>query len=97
MGKMIDILFEGIDFTKLMIIISDKNEEIAKAILEKIERGSTGLYGKGMYTGREKLVLMCAAYRNDVAKIKMIARRIDPRSFIVITNSREVVGQGFEK
>ena len=97
MGKMIDILFEGIDFTKLMIIISDKNEEIAKAILEKIERGSTGLYGKGMYTGREKLVLMCAAYRNDVAKIKMIARKIDPRSFIVITNSREVVGQGFEK
>lgn len=97
MGKMIDILFEGIDFTKLMIIISDKNEEIAKAILKKIERGSTGLYGKGMYTGREKLVLMCAAYRNDVAKIKMIARRIDPRSFIVITNSREVVGQGFEK
>ena len=97
MGKMIDILFEGIDFTKLMIIISDKNEEIAKAILEKIERGSTGLYGKGMYTGKEKLVLMCAAYRNDVAKIKMIARKIDPRSFIVITNSREVVGQGFEK
>ena len=97
MGKMIDILFEGIDFTKLMIIISDKNEEIAKEVLEKIERGSTGLYGKGMYTGRGKLVLMCAAYRNDVAKIKMIARRIDPRSFIVITNSREVVGQGFEK
>lgn len=97
MGKMIDILFEGIDFTKLMIIISDKNEEIAKAILEKIERGSTGLYGKGMYTNKEKLVLMCAAYRNDVSKIKMIARKIDPRSFIVITNSREVVGQGFEK
>ena len=97
MGKMIDILFEGIDFTKLMIIISDKNEEIAKAILEKIERGSTGLYGKGMYTGKDKLVLMCAAYRNDVAKIKMIARKIDPRCFIVITNSREVVGQGFEK
>ena len=97
MGKMIDILFEGIDFTKLMIIISDKNEEIAKAILEKIERGSTGLYGKGMYTNKEKLVLICAAYRNDVSKIKMIARKIDPRSFIVITNSREVVGQGFEK
>ena len=97
MGKMIDILFEGIDFTKLMIIISDKNEEIYEQIKDKVERGTTGLYGKGMYTGKEKLVLMCAAYRNDVAKIKMIARRVDPRSFIVITNSREVVGQGFEK
>lgn len=97
MGKMIDILFEGIDFTKLMIIISDKNEEIYEQIKEKLERGTTGLYGKGMYTGKEKIVLMCAVYRNDVAKIKIIARKIDPRSFIVITNSREVVGQGFEK
>lgn len=97
MGKMIDILFEGIDFTKLMIIISDKNEEIYEQIKNKIERGTTGIYGKGMYTGKEKLILMCAAYRNDVAKIKVIARKIDPKSFIVITNSREVVGQGFEK
>lgn len=97
MGKIIDILFEGIDFTKLMIIVSDKSEEISKEIEEKIERGVTGLYGKGMYTNKEKLVLMCAAPRREVARIKMMARKIDPRSFIIITNSREVVGQGFEK
>ncbi len=97
MGKVIDILFEGIDFTKLIIIISDKNEEIAKSILERVERGSTGLYGKGMYTDKEKLVLLCAAPRGDVARIKVISRRIDPHSFIIITNSREVVGQGFKR
>ena len=97
MGKIIDILFEGIDFTKLMIIVSDKSEEISKDIEEKIERGVTGLYGKGMYTNTKKLVLMCVAPRREVARIKMLARKIDPRSFIIITNSREVVGQGFEK
>ena len=97
MGKIIDILFEGIDFTKLMIIVSDKSEEISKDIEEKIERGVTGLYGKGMYTNSKKLVLMCVAPRREVARIKMLARKIDPRSFIIITNSREVVGQGFEK
>lgn len=97
MGKMIDILFEGIYFTKLLLIVSDKNEEIAKQIGEKIKRGTTGLFGKGMYTNEEKLVLMCAASRRDITKIKVIARRIDPRSFIVITNSREVVGLGFKK
>lgn len=96
MGKMIDILFEGIYFTKLLLIISDKNEEIAKEIGEKIKRGTTGIFGKGMYTNEEKLVLMCAAARGDITKIKMIARKIDPNSFIVITNSREVVGQGFK-
>jgi len=97
MGKMIDILFEGIYFTKLLLIISDKNEKIAKEIGDKIKRGTTGLFGKGMYTSEDKLVLMCAASRGDISKIKMIVRKIDPDSFIIITNSREVVGLGFKK
>lgn len=53
MGKMIDIVFEGIYFTKLLLIISDKNEEIAKQIGERIKRGTTGIFGKGMYTRRK--------------------------------------------
>ena len=97
MGKIIDILFEGIYFTKLILIVSDKSEKLSKEIEQKIQRGSTGLYGKGMYTHQEKLVLMCAASRGDVSKIKIIARKIDPRSFIIITNSREVVGLGFKR
>lgn len=97
MGKIIDIVFEGIYFTKLLIIISDKNEEIAKEIGEKISKGTTGLYGKGMYTNQEKLVLMCAASRGDVARVKQVARDIDSNSFIIIANAREVVGLGFKK
>ena len=96
MGKIIDIIFEGIYFTKLIFIISNKNEKIAKEIGETIKRGTTGLLGKGMYTQKEKLVLMCAASRGDVARVKNIARNIDPKSFIIITNSREVVGLGFK-
>lgn len=97
MGKIIDIVFEGVDFTKLMFIISDKSQEISKEIEEKIPRGTTGIYGKGMYTNKDKLILMCAASRRDVSKIKLITRKIDPYSFIIITNSREVVGLGFKK
>ena len=97
MGKIIDIVFEGIYFTKLLIIISDKNEEIAKEIGKKISKGTTGLYGKGMYTNQEKLVLMCAASRGDVARVKQVAREIDSNSFIIIANAREVVGLGFKK
>lgn len=96
MGKIIDILFEGIYFTKMMLIISDKSEEIAKVIENEIKRGTTGIYGKGMYTNKEKLILMCVAPRKDIARIKLMVRKIDTNSFIIITNSREVLGQGFK-
>lgn len=96
-GKMIDIIFEGVYFTKLLFIISDKNEEISDGIKNEIKRGVTGLYGKGMYSNKEKLVLICAVSRGDVHKIKDFARRIDKRSFIVVANAREVLGKGFKE
>ena len=96
MGKIIDIFFEGINFTKLMIIVSSKSEEIAKQIDKKVARGSTGLYGKGMYTNENKLILVCAAPRNDISKIKELARNIDPHCFIILSNAREVFGEGFK-
>lgn len=95
MGKMIDIVFEGIYFTKLIVIVSDKNEQISKKIGNEVKRGTTGLFGKGMYTDKEKLILLCAASRGDISKIKFVAKKIDPKCFIIVTNSREVVGQGF--
>ena len=96
MGKIIDIVFEGVYFTKLLLIVSNESEKIAKEIGEKVQRGVTGLYGKGLYTNENKIVLMCAASRRDIGKIKLIARSIDQKSFIIVTNSREVVGLGFK-
>ena len=114
MGKIIDIVFEGIDsigtspastiaglnaFDENIVLLaggSDKGLDY-KEIGEKISKGTTGLYGKGMYTNKEKLVLMCAASRGDVARVKQVAREIDSNSFIIIANAREVVGLGFKK
>ena len=96
-GKLIDIIFEGVYYTKLLFIISDKNEEISNIIENKIKRGVTGLYGKGMYSEKDKLVLICAASRNDISKIKNIAKEIDEKCFIVVANAREVLGEGFKE
>ena len=95
MGKIIDIVFEGINFTKMLIIISDKSEEISEKIQE-LERGVTGIHGKGMYTGVEKLILICATPRKEVVKVRKIAKEIDKDSFIIISNAREVYGKGFK-
>ena len=96
-GKLVDIIFEGIYFTKLLFIISDKYQEISDAIAAEVGWGVTGLYGKGMYKNNNKLILICAASRRDVYKIKDLARKIDKRSFIVVAIAREVVGKGFKE
>ena len=96
-GQLIDIIFEGIYYTKLLFIISDKNEEISNVIEKEVRRGVTGLYGKGMYTGKDKLVLICAASRGDISKIKDIAKEIDEKCFIVVANAREALGKGFKE
>jgi uncharacterized membrane-anchored protein YitT (DUF2179 family) len=97
MGKIIDILFEGIYFTKLLFIVSDKSEEISKLIERKVKRGVTGIYGEGMYTRTKKLVLMCAVGRNDLYEVKTIVKKVDSKAFMIITNSREVLGIGFKE
>ena len=97
MGKIIDIIFEGIYFTKLIFIISDKNEQISELIKTKVKRGVTGIYGKGMYTDKQKLILMCAISRRELAEIKYLTKKIDPNAFLIITNSREVLGVGFKQ
>ena len=96
-GKMIDIIFEGVYYTKLLFIISDKNQEISDRIGKEVKRGVTGLYGKGMYSNKDKLILICAASRSDISKIKNIAKDIDERCFIVVANAREVLGEGFKE
>lgn len=96
-GQLIDIIFEGVYYTKLLFIISDKNEEISEAIETGIKRGVTGLYGKGMYKRTDKLVLICAASRGDISRIKNVAKTIDEKCFIIVANAREVLGKGFKE
>ena len=97
MGKMLDIFFEGIDFAKIVYIISPKNEEIAKKIGNEIKIGSTSLYGKGMYKKQDMEVLFCVASRTEVREIRKIVKDIDSNAFFVITNAREVFGEGFKE
>lgn len=97
MGKVIDVIFEGVNFTKVIYIVSNKYLDIADKIGEHVGRGVTGIYAKGMYTSDEKMMLWCVASRNEAMRIKEISKKIDPASFIVISNAREAFGFGFKK
>ena len=97
MGKMIDVIFEGVEFTKMMFIISPKYEEIARKISKKVNRGSTGIYIKGMFKQDEKMMLFCVGSRSEIRKMKELATQIDKKAFIVICNAREAWGKGFKR
>lgn len=96
MSKMIDLIFEGVNFTKVLFIISPKYEEISKQVGEKVNRGSTGIYSKGMYTNDDKTMLLCVGSRIEAYQIEHIAKQIDKTAFIIVLNSREVLGKGFK-
>ena len=96
MGKMIDLIFEGINFTKVVLIISPMYKEIAEKIGNEVNRGSTGLYSRGMYTNEEKMTLLCVGSRTESYVIESIAKNVDRTSFIIILNAREVLGKGFK-
>ncbi len=97
MGKMIDIVFEGVNFIKVMFIVSDKYYEIAQIVGKNVQRGSTGIYAKGMHSNNDKMMLFCVGSRNEIIRIKKIVTDIDKKAFIVIFNAREAWGKGFEK
>ena len=76
-------------------IISDKNDEIAQRLME-MGLGATILNGKGAFTGTDKKLLLCAAKSSKIARIKAVVVEIDPeKSFIIVTDAKEVYGEGF--
>ncbi len=94
-AKVVDAILEGINYAKALFIISDKSEDIAQRILHDMDRGVTGLKGKGMYTGMDRQVLFCVVQRGQLPQIKRIVRSIDADAFLILTDAREVLGEGF--
>lgn len=94
-SKAIDLVQEGTGYNKAAHIISQKPEEIAACVMERLGRGVTALQGMGMFTGSERKVLFVIVSRTEISLIKEIVREIDPRAFVVIGDVREVLGEGF--
>lgn len=94
-SKVIDTILEGINFAKGVFIVSDKSQYIAKRIMDELERGVTGLDGMGMYTGNKKQVLLCVVSRSQIPILKQLAYEEDQKAFIIMTDIREVLGEGF--
>lgn len=95
-SKTIDFVQNGLQLSKVAFIISDHSEEVAAAILHDLDRGLTRMDGHGGYTGAGRTVLMVVVGQNEVPKLKQLVRAIDSGAFVIISNTAEVLGQGFK-
>lgn len=94
-AKVSDGILEGLKFAKMAYIISDEYERIASAILTTLDRGVTGLNATGMYSNKERKMLFCVVSKKEIVQITEISKKIDPNSFVIVSDVREVMGEGF--
>lgn len=94
-SKVIDSIQEGLKFAKITYIISDQYEEIAKEVLKGLNRGATAISAKGMYTNQDKKMLFCVVSKKELVKVIAIVARIDAKAFLIVSDAREVLGEGF--
>ena len=94
-SKVSDTLMEGMKYSKAVFIFSDRYKEISDAIMTQMDRGVTGLDAVGMYSGDEKCMLYCVVSKKEIVVLKEIILKIDNNAFVIVTDAREVVGEGF--
>lgn len=95
-STVIDMLLSGMDHASAALIVTQKPEEMADAIFHEVHRGCTGLDGRGMYTNQPVTTLLVAARPHEISRLKIMANRVDPSSFMIFLNAREVLGLGFK-
>ncbi|MEK6266708.1 MAG: YitT family protein [Clostridium sp.] len=89
-------VINGLSRRKMLLIISEKEEEVSSAIMNNFNRGLTILYGEGAYTNHRKNVLYCVVPLNQLPRIKRVIKVIDQQAFISIIDIAEVQGNGFK-
>ena len=96
-SAVLDNVINGFDRKKMLLIVTDKEQEIVDKIHEELKRSSTLLYGIGTYTKKEKKLVYCVVSLSQVPKAKSIVEASDPYAFMSIIDTSEIQGKGFNK
>jgi len=91
----LDNVVKGLNQSKAVLIITEKEEEVEKLIMGKLNRGVTCLYGEGAFTKEKKKVLYCIVPLSQLPELKELVMNIDKQAFLSILDASEVQGKGF--
>lgn len=95
MNRMLDGVLTGPSRAKAYYIISPHSQRIAQRIMEEMDRGVTGLAGRGMYSQKDMTILMCVIGRLEALQLRRIVSQVDPEAFVIVTDVHEALGEGF--
>ena len=95
LSKVSDGILEGLKFSKMVYIISDESEQIARSVMEEMGRGVTGLDATGLYSGTRRQMLCCVVSKKEISRLKELVREQDRKAFVIVSDVREVLGEGF--
>ena len=96
-SKLVDVIIDGFDYARVAYIISDKNQEIAAAIMNDLSRGATALKARGLYRNIDREIIFTIISLKEVTRLTDIIKEIDPDAFVIINNIHEVLGAGFRR
>lgn len=96
-SKVIDAMAEGVDYAKVIYIVTNKGDEVSKALNTYTDRGTTIVPATGGYTGGEKQIIITVTRRNVLSQTLRVIKLADPESFTFVMDSTEVHGEGFKR
>ncbi len=91
----IDMILYGTNKSTMITVMSAHNQEIAEALMEELERGVTFYKSRGAYSNQEGEALICVVDRKQFYKAKKMIYSIDHRAFLIVSEAKEVYGEGF--
>ncbi len=93
----VDSVIESINLKKSFTVITTKPEEVCDYINYNMHRGATIWEAKGAFTDERKWVILTALKRYEASQLKKYVKSIDPKGFLLITNTSEIIGKGFRE
>lgn len=96
-SKVIDFVQLQTSPTKLVLIITDKEEKVQAIIKNDINRGLTKIKTIGGYSNNEKTMILCVVEQSEAVYFKKLLQTQEPTSFVIFLNASEILGRGFSK
>lgn len=91
----VDSVIESFNTCKYFIVITTMRTEISDFIMQTLHHGVSVGTVVGEYTKEERSMIHTVCKRSEAIKLRKIIKEIDPKSFIIITTSSEIIGRGF--